>query len=1073
MQGLAATCLLVAFVRQNQRMELDRPEPELLDELRLEFGENGRRAVEFLETAGALLRLDRGAIPRVGPAIAYCLREAMTSVLQSAVIQQVVTHKDIADRVVEARRTYEQVVSLSGEDAERALGDLLGFITELEDLPSREGLNQKRLIAVMIDRTGTEPLSSGTRPVRAYQSLLDRLNEALHGSRRDVNAGQLWSECIAIFRQLFTPPEARYTGLEILAQEESPSPEDLEAVCALLVSPQHLRHFIKKVSSPVWLRVLQPTGHLDPPDAETAWPVFAGIVRLAEDHHEEVTAWLEEMYALHGAKPGPAWDIARTAEEIGGPALRLVLRAVKDHPQQPGIVMLGDMAVQKLDASDDLVECFADVLLNEASFSQLGYAKPLLGQLAAGINEANALGRVRLLCHKMRTVPEDSYHLQSLGWISSGSVTDQDDMLREDRFASLLACLVDSIERALIWVPVGGLLDLLVDLPDVVVQRLRAWALGRAPDVDPDLLAEEVERAIPSRRPTGDDLALVDRAVSECESTSYVDRWRDALGTAPTVEQAGAARSTETVPPEWRRALWWVSLLPDEVTGAWVASCDVISAPHGPPGRESLEHRPRAEGGFEQSPVSLEHLQSMDPDGAASMISQWRPGPDDWLVTAAALARTLESAVKDSPARWFASPVRIVTKLHHPTYVSRYLWAAVAAASDHDLPVEALLDVIALVRTRPWSPVPLGDDRGDYDSDWEGTEQAAIELIKAMATSGCTFDDRADDVWAILESDVKSCSDAPEPATGSGGDPQQRVINERSARALKAVLALVDSEFRATGNIRPQAISVLDRSLHLTGREGAKHRALLAPRVGFLRHVLPDWTEANRELLFGDQAPDGLGQATVDEAVKRSYYFNDWLLENFPTQVHSAVERDIDNALNHLLLAMLREIPGYSVQDSVAFLAKSPERASRSGEALGRLLRNGQSEVRHLEITAEFWRAMLDMANGDALLGFGWLSMIDEMDSELWAELTLETLTSTRGRLASSHRVAERIAASPPGGTGLAIMDMLVRGQNDPWSSRRVIEEAVGILNSARVLSATDEYRRLHSTLLERGAIDH
>ena len=91
-------------------------------------------------------------------------------------------------------------------------------------------------------------------------------------------------------------------------------------------------------------------------------------------------------------------------------------------------------------------------------------------------------------------------------------------------------------------------------------------------------------------------------------------------------------------------------------------------------------------------------------------------------------------------------------------------------------PAEALLDVIALVRTRPWSPVPLGDDRGDYDSDWEGAEQAAIELIKAMAASGCTFDDRADGVWAILESDVMLCSDAPAPATGSGGDPQQSVI---------------------------------------------------------------------------------------------------------------------------------------------------------------------------------------------------------------------------------------------------------------------------------------------------------
>ena len=1051
-------------------MDIQQPEPELLDGLRLEFGDSGQRSVDFLMTAYGLLKLDEELFPRIGAAVAYCLREAMTSVLQSAVVEQPVTWADASRRVVEARERYEQAASLPGEDPEGALLDLLARISELEDFHRQEKLHEQRLIAVMIDRTGAVPLPADMGPVRSYQQLLDRLNTALHGSRPEGEAEQLWSECIAIFRQLFMPPEIRRIELEQLARSESPTDDERDDVCRRLVSPHDLRYFMNKVTSPAWLGVLGPTGVLDPPDAEAMWPAFPGVVRLGRDHHEEVTAWLEEMYGLHGATPRPAWDLARAALDIGGRALNLVLRAVRDHPEHSGILMLGDMAVEKFDASDELVESFADVLLNESSFSRLGYAEPLLRQICAGINEDSANRRVRLLRHKIGTVPDDSYSLQSLRWHSSGSVTDHDQFLGEDRFAALLLCLVDAIKRAWVWVPADELLDLLEGLPEVLVQRLRAWALGQAPNVDPDLLVEEIEQAISTRRPTGDDLALVDRAVKECEPSSYVERWRDALGPAPTIEKAGEASSAETVPLDWTRAVRWCTLLPDEVTAVWATARDIITAPYGPPDRSSLERSAGFESGSEQSPYSPEQLQSMDPDSAASMISLWRPGPDDWLVTAHKLAQTLESVVRDDPQRWLESPVRTVTKLHHPTYISHYLRAVAAVASERALPVGELIDVITLVRTRPWSPVALGD-RGDYDSDWTDAQRAAIDLIKATAASGCTFDDRADDMWAILESEVTSCSDTPAPETDEERDPYHSAIDRRCTRALEAVLFLIDREYRATEMVRPQAVSLLDHGLRLTGRDGAEHRAVLASRIGFLRHVLPAWTEDNRDLLFGDQAPDGLGQKTVDQAIKRSYP-NDWLLENFQAAVHSAVRREVDDALNHLLVAMLRGIPGYSAQTNVALLRHPPELASRSGEALGRLLSNGVPERRHLQIAAEFWSAMLQEATRDALLGFGWMSRVDAMDSELWADLTLETLRATGDRIDWSHGVAERVAAAPPGRTRLAIMNSLVRDQKDPWGSRRVIEAAVGILDSAQPLAATDEYRRLYRTLLERGAID-
>ena len=1076
-------------------MDPQPPDADLLEGLRVEFGDDGRRAGEFLRTGYELLHLSGEAFPRVGAAVAYCLREAMTSVLESVAVQRPATRAEILRSILEARTSYERAASLPGEDAEGALAELLARIRELDDIPAQQRFHQQRLTAIVLDHTGAEPLSSGTRPVLAYPGLLDRLNGALHGSRSGVDAVGLWSECIGLMRQLFIAPDIRNAELERLARIESPTPEDRDAACRLLVTPQHVRFFLRKATDPGWLDVLASTGVLDPPDSGTAWPVFPGLVGLAEDHHAEVTAWLEQMYATHGAKPMSACDIAYAALEIGGPALSLVLRAVRDHPRHGDIVMFGDMAVEKLDAADELVESFADILLNGDSFSAMGYAKPLMGQLSGGVSEGNACGRVRLLCHKMRSVTEDSWRLHNLSWDSSGSVTDHDEFVGEDRFAALLRCLVDALEKAWTWVPLGELLDLLEDLPAAILQRLRTWALGHAPNVDPALLVVEVEQAVSSRKPTGDDLALIDRAVNECEASVYTACWRDALGSAPTVEEAGRARADDTVPSEWHRVLRWVSLLPDEVTDEWAEPCEIITAPYGLPGRESLEHRTRVRGGFERSPFSPEQLQSMDPHSVADMISQWRPGPDDWLVTAHALARTLGSVVKDDPSRWLASPVRIVTRLHHPTYIREYLRAVADVASDHELPIEQLLDAIRLIRTNPWSPTAIGD-RGDYDPDWSSAQLSAIDLIGAIVRSGSPLGNSSDDVWAILEAETMSCSTASQADTGNREDlhgdlqvdpdgtfrlqrdtsneedPYQRAINRPRTRALEVVMSLIANEHRDTGAVRPEAVRLLDASLRLTGRDGAEHRAVIGSRIGFLRHVLEDWTEDNRELLFGNQAPNGLGQLTADQAIKWSSHPNEWLLENFRSRVRSAVERQVDNALKQLLVAMLWEIPGYSVETNANFLLGSPKLASRSGEALGRLLQNAEPEQRYLEIVAEFWRAMLQQAPAGAMLGFGWLSMVDAMDFDLWADLTLETLRSNGGRIDWSHGVAERVAASPPSRTGLAIMDTMVRAQNDPWGSRRVIDEARKILASSQALATTDEYRRLHNTLLERGAIE-
>ena len=260
-------------------MELRRPEPELLTHLKAEFGGQGRRAVGFLLTAQELLCSELQSAPRLGEAIAYCLREAMQAILTSADGggDDGGRWRKVSCEVVDSATQYKLADSFPGNDGKGALDDLLGRVDDLERFHSQEErIHERRLIAVILNRTGLQ-LSAGTAPVREYQLLLDELNNGLHGNLSVADAYELWPRCLDILRKLFLPPEMRHAELEALARVGSPSPNDVEALVQLLVTPKHLQYFLSKVTSPGWLdMLLSRPGTLDPPETAQAWPVLYG-----------------------------------------------------------------------------------------------------------------------------------------------------------------------------------------------------------------------------------------------------------------------------------------------------------------------------------------------------------------------------------------------------------------------------------------------------------------------------------------------------------------------------------------------------------------------------------------------------------------------------------------------------------------------------------------------------------------------------------------------------------------------------------------------------------------------------
>ncbi|MCY3950785.1 MAG: hypothetical protein OXF61_16525 [Acidimicrobiaceae bacterium] len=1056
-------------------MEVSRLEPALLGHLSVEFGAHGERAVEFLDTAQALLELETQSVPRLGEVVAYCIREALKEIPKASGAGDPGRWSRLSRAVVDAADRFESAEIISGEDDRWELSGLRSAVDELRIFHASDAsVHQARLVAAVVNRAGVEPLSSGTAPVVAYQDLLDRADTAAHGFCTVETACELWGECVVLLRQLFLPHELRSERLERLARIEAPSEDDFGEVLRLSGTRVHVQRFLGKVSHPRWLWLFGCSDALGTPGSDLWWSACSAAIRLADSHREEVSSWLGTMYDKHDGDVEHARCFAHAAYRVSGSAHDLLLRLVRRYPCDDRVALAGRDAALELDAAHPLVEQFADVLINEDSWSRIILADQLVAHLGDGVNEHNALSRIRVVCFKLRKVSDTDLALGGLRYDRAGSVADAHTVFPDDRSSVLLGCLTRVFRRAWDWYPTEALLESTASLPAVLQGRLRSWVLAHAPAAEADALAAEIERAIRKRDATGDDVALVDRATDVCDLTGIVDSWRDALGPAPTVgEVSRKLGSEELLPEEWYRAWTWIPLLPDYVTDSWRAPYQVLVAVLGESRGESLAERSIVEARSVESPIAAEELKSIPARQAAEVIARWRPDPGAFYVSARQLARTLEDVIKDDPVAWLSDPVAIATKLRHPMYISHFLQAAAQCPTDSAQRAPALFDVIQLVQAEPWPAEVLGSNDFDFDSDWREARRSAVDLIRALTRAGFDFGDRSDEVWDLIKSAAMDRSESP--WLSSEDDPVggaiHRAVNRTCTRAFETALIFVDSELQRSEPLRPAFTDLLEFGLRLHEPDGAEFRAALAPYVAWLRHRLPDWTNANLELIFGADAPGGLGRFTVD-LILRQGRPDKWLLEIYPEMIRGAVARGVEGAIRHYLVAMLWRCSGYGTADVAGFLKQHPGLLREAGRHLAMLVRNDDADEGHVRMCVALWRELLDSEAASSLEGFGWMSTVSALDTELWAKLTLATLQATDGRVDCAHRVADRATSQPATVTKLAILNQLVRRHGDHWELRRLADHIEEFLATTIGLTHTAEYEQLRTALQERGLID-
>ncbi len=1048
-------------------MPVPRLEPELADHLRVEFGLHGSRAVEFLESAQLVLAGTAGDWPRIGETVAYLCREALESITAAGGSDGGGRWRELSREVVKAADRYTNATQTQDEDSAQLLGELLRTIGEVSRFHGEdEGRHQKQLIAVMISRAGVPP-SEGSGVIAAFQILFERLNDALHDECPVSAAREMFAECIALVRRLFMPMEMRDRELRSLAAASSPSLADVQRLLALVATPVHMAQFVRTMSTCQWLVQLDAAGVFDREHIEVWWAVAAAAQRLGPAHPEAISGLLAGLWARNREDPHRLQCIAHAARRMGRPGAPLLLEMLRRHPDNGAVVVEAMQAAMDLDASESLVTDFADLLFNETCWRHLYVPEQVSDRLVAGLDEHNARGRVEMLCYKLKAVDRYDHLLMRYRWQPWGTVTELDEPDDHERSPVLLSGLVSILCDAWAWVPIPELLESLDALPEGLRERSRAWVLSEAPEVDPEFLISEVEHSIGVGEVTGDHVALVDRAVQSAPADEFVGRWQQALGDPPSVEQIGQSMASDSVPIEWRRRASWARLLPDDVTRAWTAATQLIDARFGTYDRESLAQGPTIERFVVTSPFTEEHLGAAPPEQAAEQVSAWRAGPGDWDHGPKQLARTLQSVVQKSPDKWLSDPVGIVAKLYHPTYITAYLRGIKESVADRDVPVDPLIDVVALVDTAPWDVTPLADSPMDYEADWLATRRAGLDLIVAMAAADVQLGDRSDQAWAFI---YDAATDTSSGESWAPMDPLTRAINRGCTRAFDAAVPFVASELRAGKPVRPEFIELLEFALTRVGNDGEEYRAVVARRLGWLRHALGDWTDDNIALLFGDDAPPELAQLTVDLAIHWGAP-NQWLFATAPEMVRDAVLRDTEQAMDHFMVALLRDWPGYRLDDIVSFITQHhsdhPDLASNAGTRISHIVSDDDIEQRHIDTATQLWETLLDSDASSALGGFCWMHRAAALDDDRWAQLTARTIEESHSGGRWRYGAIDRAMQVPVSRSKLAVLNAIVRRPLEQWERYHIGEHIGEVLENAAELEQTVEYRRLVTALRE------
>jgi len=1029
---------------------MDAHRQKIVEQIAARLGAPGVRASEFLETAEALVGPIADSLPKSSELVAYVLRESLTSITGSKGGSR---FRQVARDVLAAAEAANE----AGADGTVARAGLSDAIDGLRDFVDASDVHGARMIRFIELRTGHEPLRLDPDPVAEYQSLIGATAAALHSSAEDSEA--LVDRVFELLGRLFVPPDVALDDLDRFIAIGNPTPQDAVELASRLVSAAHLRYFGQRASAPGWLEVLRGSPLALPDQRWPGWPVGDLVLRVAADDPVLAAHWLEDTVEGCPLGRSSAFDFARIAAGIGRAAFDVLVKVLKRCPMDESVGAFVHQALESLEVDDAQVEDLADALLN--NLSDEWRTGQVVTIFAAGVTLENFERRLKLIGHKLRRQERIKPGCLTAGLYSVGSLADAP--VESDLFTSvdcLIAGAATVVRNGLAAGSGDAAFRGVEQLPLPVQERMRAWLLG-APRLGSTTDAiSAVTAGIAHNAATTDHLGVIDRAWSD-DPDAAADAWAAALGTPPPPD----VLQQWLFDDERRADLWrlrtWCTALPESVTLPWRPAAEAVAG-YPIDGREALSLRLRPITISGRSPISVADLAALEINEAADWIAAWRPNPHEWFVSARELGRTLTSTVRQNPEKWAEALPWVLERLRHPTYIT-YLFDGLRDRADavSDF-LNVIADSIANIVGEPWPVEVIGTAGGfDFDESWVPAKAATLNLLVALAETGTDVATERTDMFELV---LKLSHDRSMPSTfGDGDDPLSYALNRPSTTALRTAIILSWCSVRAGAPAPEGLVALLDEVIALDDDDGLQARAILADTLDLLRDAVPEWINRHLDQLVGPKAPDALGQRTFELVLSRNRY-DRWISEQLRDQIFAAATDSVHNSHAYVLIGMLNEVDGYSIDEVVDWLsAQNTELISDVISTFGNILRNEEDYsmlVRGVELIE---RLTTHDVSPDAMEGLGrWHAV--RLDDRLWTRLMLKA--AKRGTVLQSASDVARRAARSVTTDSLLLLQALLISAADPWSANIIADAAVEALGHPL---PGRERTELRATLLDHG----
>lgn len=1045
------------------RSDNNSAQSQLFNKIKQEFGKHGDYVCAMLETAECLLK-QRKPAPMQGLAAIYCVRQAMVEIFKNT-SNTSSRWKDISRQVVCAKHN---IVVPKNPDEEELLM-LYKTIDRLNEVHSNNTIHQKRLEAFVRKRTGRDPLDGDNSLLDEYQHMIDELNNLIHDIPAEVldsmgDADSQYRRAIDMLSRMLLPTE-RLEEIIRLAKLPDPQDSDARRLKECLMSLNDFTWFAENIRSPAWFKVMGPD-LLNPPPDTWAWLIPHIANHLKHEHVDAFVCMIEEHWDEWTKNNAGVEGLTRATFRLGERGFPFLVRLLRENPEAGSVHTLGFMACQCMDPTNPLIVDLADLLLNHFMFATPGN-NYILAKLVEGMDLTSSEKRIKILIRKRTREKSDHHHAFNGGIANVNRKLSYED--------TLTAFLCDALTKGRdLGNPTQTLVKWLAPLPAYMKTRFEAWLYLGANDIDCSCLTDFVVNGCRNRIPTSDDVALLDRLMHDCDMKTVTQALADVIGTAPKSDDLEDIMRLENRLEDKWRVEWAVEIGNHIELSGWENILNIL-------GKQDRNHASMEYGGFIRptSVFTQEEFDSEDPYDLAAKISSWRPVSKDILnpPSAYGIRNHLEDAVKRNPDRWVTDPLRMIKTLKHPTYVAGYFQGLISAGNALNMHADSLIQAVRLASTHPWQIVPLDFSLFEYDNIWQNTDIAGIDLIRSLFENDLDMSDEGlSTAWEIVGLAVSGSKHGIVENMPAGAaqttypkDPLSDAINEPHTRAMSTMLYMIQYTKNKKRDLPEKILEMLTDVLRLGGRDGAMYRAIIASNARRLHSCLPDWFEQNERLLFGDGAPENLAQLTLDMHLMWEFPDKD-VLKKYGNRVADAVRRNVENAMDCLMIGMLLQIDGYDPRSLAKILADmGPEHVSLAGERVAWMLQN-EIDVDFTQQGVEFWTNVLELScKPSAFTGYGRYAIVLALEQNQWENLTRSTLV--KGRLAWADEVARRIDSTDTiTKTGLEILTMMIQSDLDPLEESLAVEHILSVLSKSKGDERTQSsWEHLRDRMLDKG----